>query len=97
MANRSIELQVRLRDTIMQQLEHKLATERRLTYNVNRILCTGPHQVEAIHALHMSRMTHVAKFLQILAGTTIYSKQISRGRAPACVFAFFVRSQAAEG
>lgn len=34
---------------------------------------------------------------QILAGTSIFTKQVQRGPKPACIFAFFTRTKASEG
>lgn len=69
--------QMRLRDDIMKNIETKMSEDHRLTYHINRILCTGPHQV--------------------LRGTTIFTKQISRGRKPMGVLAFLTRSAGSEG
>lgn len=43
--------QCRLRDNIMKSIERKLIDDNRLSYHVNRILCTGPHQVACIKSL----------------------------------------------
>lgn len=40
-----ITYQVRLRDTLMSHIEHRLSTDGHLTYDVNRITCFGPIQV----------------------------------------------------